>query len=202
LGQALANSTNPHKTPIKGRKMTTRSAPAADNTSNNLNPAEYSLASEPPPAVEGDVAHRIREVEEVVNELAWDVAAAEFIAATELAEDIGIEMEFQARLRKISSEQWQYLLEDLQATATEIQSARTALSIMGSGIRHLNRRIQHQQEGWLAFLQCLYIEQKKRIDTHNQLLEPFFASFAKDAVRQPGQDSGKEPVKAPARDAG
>jgi len=170
--------------------MSTTSARTAANPGNNPNRVEDSLASEPP-EVDGDVEHRIREIEEVVNELAGDVAGAEFIAAAELAEDIGIEMEFLARLRKISSEQWQYWFEDLQETATEIQSARNPLSIFGSGIRHISRRTQHQQEGWLEFLQSLYIEQKKRIDTHNQLMQPLFESFAKDnaAKNSAAQDS-------------
>lgn len=166
--------------------MSSTSAKTADKSGNNPNRLEDALASEPPPEVDGDVEHRIRDIEDVVSELAADVAGAEFIAATELAEDIGIEMEFQARLRTISSQQWQYWLEDLQATATEIQAARTPLNIIGLGIRHITRRTQHQQEGWLEFLQSLYIEQKKRIDTHNQLMQPLFEAFTKDnAAKDP-----------------
>jgi hypothetical protein len=127
--------------------------------------------------VDADTQHRIRDLGEVVTELADDLAGVEFLAATELTEDVGIEMEFHARLRKISSKQWQYWLEDSQQLVTELQALHTPIGWLGAGIRHLDRRIQHQQEGWLACLQSLYIEQKKRIDTHNQLTRPFFKLF-------------------------
>lgn len=121
---------------------------------------------------ESTIAHRVRDLEKTAEALAEDVSGAEFIAATEFAEDIGIEMEFQARLQRISSQQWQYVMEDYQQAMDELQSVRTPLGLFTLGLKHVNRRARHQQEGWLAFLQSWYIEQRKLADTHQQLTQP------------------------------
>lgn len=124
------------------------------------------------------IEHRVQDIENGVEELARDVSGAEFLAATELAEDIGIEMEFQARLQRISSTQWQYVMEDYQKTFDELQSARTPIGFFTVGLEHLNRRALHQQEGWLSFLQSWYIEQKKLAEAHQQLTQPLLDLLA------------------------
>lgn len=60
-------------------------------------------------------------------------------------------MEFMARLRKISSEQWELWLEDNVHVMQALQNQRSMLGWFGTALSHVNRRAQHQQEGSLAF---------------------------------------------------
>jgi len=132
------------------------------------------------PEVDPDVEHRMRDINTATEAFASNLGAAEYLAATEIAEDVGIEMEFMARLQKISSAQWQLWFEDNQQTLQTLREERSILGWLSTTLDHMSRRAQHQQEGWLAFLQSLSVEQQKRIETHQQLTRPLFEFFATD----------------------
>lgn len=118
---------------------------------------------------------------ETSQHLAEDLAGAEFVAAVEMAETVGISVEFADRVSEIVKDQTRYLKADYGATWRDIKAGELPPLTMS---RHLQRRISHSAEGLGQYYQALYAEQAKLLNLGLTIWQPLLKMVRDDLQRR------------------